>query len=64
MDFIEGVVRCKGIPGAACGAKVEMSNAGWPFDGSFIITKVFQEYTFAGLKTEITFKSNSLPKEP
>jgi hypothetical protein len=64
LDFIEGVASCRDVPGAACGSTLKIKNAGWPFDGSFIITKVFHEFTFNGLKTEITFKSNSLPKEP
>jgi phage protein D len=64
LDFIEGVARCRDVPKAACGAKLTLENAGWPFDGSFIITKVFHEFTFDGLRTEITFRSNSLPKVP
>ena len=64
-DFVEGVATCRGIPGAACGAKLTIQEAGWPFEGNFIITKVFHEASPEGKikKTEITFKANSLPKE-
>ena len=63
MDFIEGVAHCLGVPEAACGAKVTIKNAGWPFAGSFIITKVEHRATREGqMTTDITFKANSLPK--
>ncbi|MEC8379823.1 MAG: hypothetical protein VXZ96_05855 [Myxococcota bacterium] len=64
LDFIEGVVNCRNAQKAMCGATLKVKNAGWPYDGAFVITKVFHEYSFNGLKTEITFKANSLPKEP
>jgi phage protein D len=63
MDFIEGVVTCfKGEPKAACGAKLTIKNAGWPFEGKFIITKVEHRRSHEGtFSTDITFKANSLP---
>ncbi|MBM74780.1 MAG: hypothetical protein CMK59_05220 [Proteobacteria bacterium] len=64
LDFVEGVAMCTDVPKAMCGTMLKIKNATWPFDGSFLITKVFQEYIRNGLKTEITFKSNSLPKAP
>jgi phage protein D len=64
MDFIEGVVTCfKGQPKAACGAKLTIKDAGWPFEGKFIITKVEHRRSHEGtFSTDITFKANSLPK--
>jgi len=62
LDFVEGVVTARAAHGAAVGASLEVEGAGWPFDGTFIITKVFHEANSDGLKTEITFKANSLPK--
>jgi hypothetical protein len=63
MSFVEGVVKCVGLSKAACGAPLKIKNAGWPFDGKFIISKVFHEYIGGKLKTEVTFRANSLPKE-
>ena len=62
LDFVEGVITTRGAYKATVGANVELIGAGWPFDGTFITTKVFHEFTFDGLRTEITFKANSLPK--
>lgn len=62
LDFVEGVVVTRGAYKAEVGANLELIGAGWPFDGTFIITKVFHEFAFDGLRTEITFKANSLPK--
>ena len=62
LDFVEGVVIAKGARETTIGNKLTMKGAGYPFDGSFIITKVVHEFAFDGLRTEITFKSNSLPK--
>ena len=64
MDFVEGVVSCfHGEPKAACGAKLTLKKACWPFEGSFIITKVEHRRSHEGtITTEITFKANSLPK--
>ena len=39
LDFMEGVT-CRDIPQAHCGAMLKVENAGWPFNGSFVITKV------------------------
>lgn len=64
LDYIEGVINCRLAHKAVCGSTIKIKNAGWPFDGSFVVTKVFHEYTFNGFKTEITFKANSLPKDP
>jgi len=63
MDFVEGVAHCLGVPKAACGAKLTIKNAAWPFEGSFVITKVEHRATREGaMSTDITFKANSLPK--
>ena len=64
MDFVEGVVSCfNGQPKAACGAKLSIKKAGWPFEGKFIITKVEHRRSHEGtFSTDITFKANSLPK--
>jgi hypothetical protein len=64
LDFIEGVLNCRNVPDATCGSTLKIKNAGWPFNGSYVITKVFHEYSFNGLRTEITFKANSISKEP
>lgn len=62
MDFIEGIAHCLGVPKAACGAKLTIKNAAWPFEGDFVITKVEHRASREGdLRTDITFKSNSLP---
>ena len=44
------------------GNELSIKGAGYPFEGKFIITKVFHEFAFDGLRTEITFKSNSSTK--
>lgn len=63
MDFVEGVAHCLGAPKAACGAKLTIENAAWPFAGDFIITKVEHRARREGkMTTDITFKANSLPK--
>jgi len=62
LDFVEGVVTAYSAFSATVGSTLKIKDAGWPFDGSFIITKVFHEFVFDGLKTEISFKANSLPK--
>ena len=62
LDFVEGVVTVRGAHEAMVGNELLIKGAGYPFDGTFIITKIFQEFAFDGLRTEITFKSNSLPK--
>ena len=64
LDFMEGVALCRDIPQAHCGAMLKVENAGWPFNGSFVITKVYHEYVRNGVRTEISFKCNSLPKIP
>jgi phage protein D len=63
MDFIEGIAHCHGIPEAACGAKLTIKKAAWPFEGTFVITKVEHRANREGaMFTDITFKANSLPK--
>ena len=62
LDFVEGVMVVNSGAKAQVGSTVKLKGAGWPFDGTFIITKVFHEFVFDGLRTEITFKANSLPK--
>ncbi|MFT4976223.1 MAG: hypothetical protein ACI8S6_002119 [Myxococcota bacterium] len=63
MDFVEGVAHCLGVPKAACGAKLTIKNAEWPFEGDFVITKVEHRAAFGGaMSTDITFRANSLPK--
>ena len=63
MDFVEGVAHCLGVPKAACGAKLTIENAAWPFEGDFVITKVEHRARREGkMTTDITFKANSLPK--
>ena len=53
------------MPKAICGAKLTIKNAGWPFAGDFIITKVEHIMNQDGvMRTDIGFKANSLPKEP
>ena len=64
LDFMEGVALCRDIPQAHCGAMLKVENAGWPFNGSFVITKVYHEYVRNGVRTEISFKCNSQPKLP
>lgn len=65
MDYVEGIAYCQGVPSAECAGKLTIKNAGWPFSGDFIITKVEHRMGRRGsLKTDITFKSNSLPKLP
>jgi phage protein D len=63
LDFVEGVVTARAAQKATVGANLVIEGAGWPFDGTFIITKVFHESNYDGLKSEITFKANSLPKD-
>lgn len=62
LDFVEGVVIARGSHATTVGNELSIKGAGYPFDGKFIITKVVHEFAFDGLRTEITFKSNSLPK--
>ena len=62
LDFVEGVLTTRAAYKATVGAKVKIKGGGWPFDGTFIMTKVCHQFAFDGLKTEITFKANSLPK--
>lgn len=62
LDFVEGVVIARGAHATTVGNELSIKGAGYPFDGKFIITKVVHEFAFDGLRTEITFKSNSLPK--
>ena len=68
MDFIEGVVKLTvGEPKACCGATLSITGDaayGWPFVGKFMITKVQHTYSNRELHTELSFKSNSLPKSP
>ena len=63
MDFVEGTAYCNGVPKAEVGAKLSILKGGWPFTGDFIITKVEHRATREGaMSTDITFKSNNLPK--
>jgi len=63
MDFVEGVAHCGGVPEAACGAKLSIENAGWPFSGDFIITKAEHKIKREGkMSTDITCKATILPK--
>ena len=62
LDFVEGVVIAKGARETTIGSQLTMKGAGYPFDGTFIITKVVHEFAFDGLRTEITFQVQLSPK--
>lgn len=59
--FVEGSLRCLGIPNAAPTKKVSLTGVPWPLTGPFVISAVSHVFGRVGHRTTIEFYSDSLP---
>lgn len=60
--FVNGQMTCVFLPKITAGSKVKVSGAGWPLDGTFIVTEVTHSFDPSGYRTQVNFTANGIAK--
>lgn len=61
-QFVRGGMWVDGNPNAISGKSLTVSNAGWPFDGTFLVHQTIHRLVGQNYSTRIEYLSDSLPE--
>jgi phage protein D len=58
--FVSGSATCYFNPDITCGCKIQVTGAGWPFDGKFVVEEVSHSLDASGYRTRVSFSASSI----